>query len=72
MADRLGLTNLDVTRFEKRVTDALEIQEGVEKLEQQEVIEGRRQKGKKRRYAMMGLATLGAYGFVVRQILGLS
>jgi hypothetical protein len=63
VADRLGLTELDVTRFEKRVTDALEIQEGVEKLEQEDVIEGRRRQGKKKRYAMLGLATLGELFF---------
>lgn len=59
VAAKLGLTWLDVTRFEKRVTDSLEIQEGVEQKEHQEIIEGRAKSSKKRRIAMMGLATLG-------------
>ena len=59
VAYKLGLGWLDVVKFEERVTEALEIQEGVEKLEQKDVIEGRVQASKKRRYAMMGLATLG-------------
>jgi len=40
VAINLGLRSLDVVKFEKRVNDALEIQEGVEKMEQQDVIEG--------------------------------
>ncbi len=59
VALKLGLTWLDVVKFEQRVTEALEIQEGVEKLEQEEVLEGRRKASKRRRYAMVGLATLG-------------
>jgi hypothetical protein len=59
IALKLGLGWLEVAKFERRVTEALEIQEGVEKLEQQEVIEGRQKSSKKRRYMMVGLATLG-------------
>lgn len=59
VAMKLGLGWLDVVKFEQRVTEALEIQEGVEKLEQKDVIEGRTKAARKRRYAMMGLATLG-------------
>lgn len=70
VASKLNLTWLDVTRFEKRVTDALEIQEGVERLEQDEVIEDRIKAGKRRRYAMMGLATLGG-GLVIGLSAGL-
>ncbi|KAJ9125393.1 hypothetical protein QFC22_000353 [Naganishia vaughanmartiniae] len=70
VAERLGLTWMDVTRFEKRVTDALEIQEGVEQLEQDTIIEDRQQRGKKKRYAMMGLATLGG-GLVIGLSAGL-
>lgn len=61
VAVKLGLGWLDVVKFEKRVTDALEIQEGVEKMEQKDVIEGRMKAAKKKRYVMMGLATLGAW-----------
>lgn len=62
MAEGLGFTWLDVVRFENRVTDALEIQEGAEKTEQNTIIEGRRKGAQKRRYAMMGLAAVGTCG----------
>lgn len=58
-AFKLGLGWMDVVRFEQRVTEALEIQEGVERLEAKDVIEGRMKAAKRRRYAMLGLATLG-------------
>jgi hypothetical protein len=61
VANKLGLAWLDVVKFEKRVTDALEIQEGVEQMEQQDIINGRMKAAKKRRYVMMGLATLGGW-----------
>lgn len=61
IATKLGLGWIDVVRFEKRVTDALEIQEGVERLEQREVIESRSKAAQKKRYVMMGLATLGMH-----------
>jgi hypothetical protein len=60
VASKLNLGLLDVVRFEKRVTDSLEIQEGVEKMEQTEVIEGRQKLGKKKRMVAIGLATLGS------------
>src|SRR5258706_8024578 len=59
VATKLGLGWLDVARFEKRVTDALEIEEGAQKLEAQEVLDGRMKAAKKKRYIMMGLATIG-------------
>ncbi|KAF8899424.1 hypothetical protein BD779DRAFT_1795853 [Infundibulicybe gibba] len=40
VAQKLGLGWLDLVKFESRVTEALEIQEDVEKMEQQELIEG--------------------------------
>lgn len=58
-AFKLGLGWQDIVKFEQRVTEALEIQEGVEKLEQKEVMEGRAVSSKRRRYAMIGLATIG-------------
>lgn len=61
VALKLGLGWLDVVKFESRVTEALEIQEGVERLESQDLIEGRNKAAKKKRYVMMGLATLGAF-----------
>jgi len=59
VAVHMGLGWLDLIKFEQRVTEALEIQEGVEKTEQRDIIEGRLKSSKKRRYVMMGLATLG-------------
>lgn len=59
VALKLGLGWLDVVKFESRVSQALEIQEDVETLEQTEIVEGARNAGKKRRYVMLGLATLG-------------
>jgi hypothetical protein len=59
VATKLGLGWLDVARFEKRVTDALEIEEGAQKVEAQEALEGRMKAAKKKRYVMMGLATIG-------------
>ncbi|KAF8518611.1 hypothetical protein JB92DRAFT_2902377 [Gautieria morchelliformis] len=70
VALKLGLGWLDVVKFEKRVTDALEIQEDVEKTEQQDVIDGRMKAAKKKRYVMMGLATLGG-GLVIGLSAGL-
>jgi Protein of unknown function (DUF726) len=70
VAVKLGLGWLDVVKFEQRVTEALEIQEGVEKMESQEVVEGRQKSSKKRRYMMLGLATLGG-GLVIGLSAGL-
>ncbi|KAG8984855.1 hypothetical protein FRB93_006204 [Tulasnella sp. JGI-2019a] len=70
IAAKMGLSWLDVVKFEKRVTDSLEIQEGVEKMEQKDVIEGRSAAAKKKRYVMMGLATLGG-GLVIGLSAGL-
>ncbi|KAF7307618.1 hypothetical protein MIND_00557000 [Mycena indigotica] len=67
---KLGLGWIDVVRFESRVTEALEIQEDVDKMEQQEVIEGRQKAARKKRYMMLGLATLGG-GLVIGLSAGL-
>ncbi|KAK0185158.1 hypothetical protein F5146DRAFT_1071635 [Armillaria mellea] len=45
--------------FESRVTEALEIQEDVERMENEDIIDGRRKANRKKRYMMLGLATLG-------------
>ena len=70
IADRLGLTWADVSRFERRLTEALEIQEGIAKRENMDVLELRKQADKKKRYMMMGLATLGG-GLVIGLSAGL-
>ncbi|BGP23253.1 DUF726 domain protein [Rhodotorula toruloides] len=70
MAEKLGLEWLDVVRFERRLTEALEIQEAVKDKEHEEVLEGRRLKDKHKRYLMMGLATVGG-GLVIGLSAGL-
>ena len=52
---------LDICRFEKRVTDALEMQEAATKetWDEAEHMENRRKMALKRKYVMMGLATVG-------------
>ncbi|KAF8274342.1 hypothetical protein EI94DRAFT_1562200 [Lactarius quietus] len=66
----LGFGWLDVVKFEQRVSEALEIQEDVEKMEQQEIIASRQKSSRKRRYMMIGLATLGG-GLVIGLSAGL-
>jgi hypothetical protein len=61
VALKLGLGWLDVVKFERRVTEALEIQEGVERTNNQELIEGRQKAARNKRYMIVGLATLGTY-----------
>ncbi|GAA5887434.1 hypothetical protein JCM6882_002527 [Rhodosporidiobolus microsporus] len=70
MAEKLGLEWMDVVRFERRLTEALEIQEAVKEKDQHEVLEGRRLKDKQKRYLMMGLATVGG-GLVIGLSAGL-
>ncbi|KIM38167.1 hypothetical protein M413DRAFT_76231 [Hebeloma cylindrosporum] len=70
VALKLGLGWLDVVKFESRVTQALEIQEDIETLEQQDIVEGARKAGRKRRYMMLGLATIGG-GLVIGLSAGL-
>ncbi|KDN43321.1 DUF726-domain-containing protein [Tilletiaria anomala UBC 951] len=70
VAQALGLTWLDVTKFEKRVADTLEIEEGVEKLKDQSLVEERAAQAKKKRLLMMGLATVGG-GLVIGLSAGL-
>ena len=52
---------LEICRFEKRVTDSLEMQEAANKetWDEAEHMENRRKLALKRRYMMMGLATVG-------------
>lgn len=59
VALKLGLGWLDLVKFESRVTEALEIQEDVENMEQKALIEGQQKAQKRKRYVMLGLATLG-------------
>ena len=57
----MDITWLDICRFEKRVTDALEMQEAAarETWDEAEHMESRRKLALKRKYMLMGLATVG-------------
>ncbi|KAF8979236.1 hypothetical protein BDQ17DRAFT_1439629 [Cyathus striatus] len=70
LTQKLGLGWLDVVKFESWVTEALETQEDVEKLEQREMIDGARKALRKRRIVMLGLVTLGG-GLVIGLSAGL-
>lgn len=71
VAEQLGLSWMDVTKFEKRVTDALEIEEGVEKLKDKAAISNREKEAKRKKWAMVGLATVGG-GLVIGLSAGLA
>ncbi|KAH7026323.1 uncharacterized protein B0I36DRAFT_330393 [Microdochium trichocladiopsis] len=68
----LEVSWVDICRFEKRVTEALEMQQQAEKenWNEEEHVESRRKMGLKRRYAMMGIATVGG-GLVIGLSAGL-
>lgn len=57
----MEISTLEICRFEKRVTDALEMQQAAEKenWNEDEHKEDRRKAALKKRYLMMGLATVG-------------
>ena len=63
---------LDICRFEKKVTDALEMQQQAEKenWNEDQHMESRRKMALKRRYVLMGLATVGG-GLVIGLSAGL-
>lgn len=68
----LDITWIDICKFEKRVTDALEMQQAAEKenWNEDEHMEHRRKLALKKRYIMMGLATVGG-GLVIGLSAGL-
>jgi hypothetical protein len=72
VAKSLEIPWIDICRFEKRVTDALEMQQAAEKENWNEDVhmEARRKMALKRRYVMMGLATVGG-GLVIGLSAGL-
>ncbi|KAH8657425.1 hypothetical protein BGZ60DRAFT_457588 [Tricladium varicosporioides] len=61
VGDNMDISWLEICRFEKRVTDALEMQQAAEKenWNEDEHKENRRKLALKKRYVMMGLATVG-------------
>lgn len=71
MGAHLNVDWLDTTRFERRVTEALQIQEASEQnWKEDALIETRAKQARNRRYMMMGLATLGG-GLVIGLSAGL-
>jgi len=72
VAESLEVTWVDICRFEKKVTDALEMQQNAEKenWNEAEHMETRRKMALKKRYVMMGLATVGG-GLVIGLSAGL-
>ncbi|CAI7586735.1 unnamed protein product [Penicillium viridicatum] len=68
----LDVTWLQISRFEKRVTDSLEMQEQAEKenWDESDHMEKRRKMALKRKYMIMGLATVGG-GLVIGLSAGL-
>ena len=61
VGESMEVSWLEICRFEKRVTDSLEMQEAASKetWDEAEHMENRRKLALKRRYMMMGLATVG-------------
>ncbi len=61
VGSNMGVSWIDICRFEKRVTDALEMQQAAEKenWNEDEHKENRRKMALRKRYMMMGLATVG-------------
>jgi hypothetical protein len=71
MGAHLGIEWIDITRFERRVTEALQIQEaGQQTWKEDSLVESRAKQARNRRYMMMGLATLGG-GLVIGLSAGL-
>ncbi|KAM5355774.1 hypothetical protein ACJ41O_002420 [Fusarium nematophilum] len=72
LGQSLDISWIDICRFEKKVTDALEMQQAAEKenWNEEEHTENRRKRALTRRYVMMGLATVGG-GLVIGLSAGL-
>ncbi|KUJ22594.1 DUF726-domain-containing protein [Mollisia scopiformis] len=72
VGENMDISWLEICRFEKRVTDALEMQQAAEKenWNEDEHKENRRKMALKKRYVMMGLATVGG-GLVIGLSAGL-
>lgn len=67
----LQIGAIDICRFEKRVTDALDVEDGTDQTwNEKEIVESRRKLSLKKKYMYMGLATLGG-GLVIGLSAGL-
>ncbi|KAA1106009.1 hypothetical protein PGT21_026370 [Puccinia graminis f. sp. tritici] len=69
-AHKLRLSWMDVVLFERRLTEALEVEEDVRKENNAEVIQEHDRKSKRKRLVMMGAATIGG-GLVIGLSAGL-
>jgi len=70
-ADKLGVTAKEVAQFERKVTDVLQIDdEGEQDWTEEDIIEHRRRKALRKKYAYVGLATVGG-GLVIGLSAGL-
>ncbi len=72
VGESLDVPWIDICKFEKKVTEALEMQQNAEKenWDEKDHMESRRKLALKRRYVMMGLATVGG-GLVIGLSAGL-
>ncbi|KAF3933978.1 hypothetical protein ABW19_dt0208728 [Dactylella cylindrospora] len=71
VGEYLSISWIDICKFEKKVTDALEMQENTtQNWNESDILEDRARRARNRRYAMMGLATLGG-GLVIGLSAGL-
>lgn len=65
VADKLGVTANEVAQFERKVTDVLQIDDSADQdWTEEDIIENRRRKALRRKYAYVGLATVGG-GLVI-------
>ena len=65
VAKKLGIDELDVCKFERKVTDVLQLDENADQdWTETDIIERRRKKNLRKKYAYVGLATLGG-GLVI-------
>ncbi|KAH9824044.1 hypothetical protein DFH28DRAFT_878976 [Melampsora americana] len=69
-AHKLNLSWMDVVRFERRLTEALEVQEGISKGDHTDVIEAHQKQSRNKRLLMVGAATIGG-GLVIGLSAGL-
>lgn len=70
LAGLIGLSWMDVTKFEKRITDSLEIEEDVQALDDKSITQHHDLASRNKRLMMMGLATVGG-GLVIGLSAGL-
>jgi hypothetical protein len=70
VASFLSLSPLDTLKLERRITEALDVEEDIEKIDTVNIVEDVKKRNKTKRYVMLGLATLGG-GLVIGLSAGL-